>query len=234
VVEELGYYIINCELYHHGVKGMKWGVRRYQNKDGSLTAQGRKRYADGEMSRVGRVTLRIKNAHAIDRDMKLQRKQARLEGKEGDRAEARMKRLIDKRARLHETMKKSVSSLSQEDIQRGMKEYAIGKSVAKTLLKVGVSALGGSVITDIINNDGIRRVTEVVEQHMFSRHWNDDGTVTAAVSQCTKDFIKIGRWGIGIEGTTKRVPHYTTITSESGLRISDTYDWLDSLNFDRR
>lgn len=31
------------ELYHHGVKGMKWGVRRYQNKDGSLTAAGKKR-----------------------------------------------------------------------------------------------------------------------------------------------------------------------------------------------
>ena len=32
------------ELYHHGVKGMKWGVRRYQNPDGSLTAAGEKRY----------------------------------------------------------------------------------------------------------------------------------------------------------------------------------------------
>lgn len=32
------------ELYHHGTKGMKWGVRRYQNKDGSLTPAGKKRY----------------------------------------------------------------------------------------------------------------------------------------------------------------------------------------------
>ena len=32
------------ELYHHGIKGQKWGVRRYQNKDGTLTAKGRKRY----------------------------------------------------------------------------------------------------------------------------------------------------------------------------------------------
>ena len=34
------------ELYHHGIKGQKWGVRRFQNKDGSLTPAGRKRYDD--------------------------------------------------------------------------------------------------------------------------------------------------------------------------------------------
>ena len=36
------------ELYHHGVKGMKWGVRRYQNEDGTLTAAGKKRAAKQE------------------------------------------------------------------------------------------------------------------------------------------------------------------------------------------
>lgn len=33
------------ELYHAGIKGMKWGVRRYQNRDGSLTPAGKKRYS---------------------------------------------------------------------------------------------------------------------------------------------------------------------------------------------
>ena len=39
------------ELMHWGIKGMKWGVRRYQNKDGSLTPAGKKRY-DKEMAKL--------------------------------------------------------------------------------------------------------------------------------------------------------------------------------------
>lgn len=34
------------ELYHHGVKGQRWGIRRYQNPDGTLTETGRRRYAE--------------------------------------------------------------------------------------------------------------------------------------------------------------------------------------------
>lgn len=33
---------LNNELYHYGIKGMKWSIRRYQNKDGSLTTKGKK------------------------------------------------------------------------------------------------------------------------------------------------------------------------------------------------
>ena len=50
------------ELYlmHHGILGMHWGIRRYQNKDGSLTAEGRKRYltSSGSLSEKGQKEFR--------------------------------------------------------------------------------------------------------------------------------------------------------------------------------
>lgn len=56
------------DLYHWGIKGMKWGVRRYQNADGSLTAAGRRRYTnkDGSLNEKGKKYYAKERARLIE------------------------------------------------------------------------------------------------------------------------------------------------------------------------
>ena len=60
------------ELYHHGIKGQKWGVRRFQNKDGSLTPAGRKRY-DGDNTNTSRVKEKKQKNYKIPENKSLHR-----------------------------------------------------------------------------------------------------------------------------------------------------------------
>lgn len=118
------------DLYHHGTKGMRWGVRRFQNSDGSLTPAGRKRYSkdDGmtnwqrkryekQAAKLKKETAKVKEAEekaaakkkAQSKFTKLEEKQKALEArkkalKDGKDPEEEKKKegesLEDRKARL--------------------------------------------------------------------------------------------------------------------------------------
>lgn len=58
------------QLYHHGVKGQKWGVRRFQNEDGSLTPKGQKHYAKKDAKWIDKKSDKI-----YDKSMKSSKKE---------------------------------------------------------------------------------------------------------------------------------------------------------------
>ena len=92
---------LNNELYHHGIKNMKWGIRRFQNKDGSLTPAGKKRY-DKEVAKLKAEKKKLRN------EISVQKKADKLKQleKERDALKAQSKNL-----------KKNSKTTTQEDKQ---------------------------------------------------------------------------------------------------------------------
>lgn len=129
---------VNNELYHHGIKGQKWHVRRYQNMDGTLTAAGKRRYAslkkaaskyDRQISKYDARKIRHKKKipyhyftdfgqAATERHMR------RASANEAKSARA-MDKLFDTEKKLSEITEPIFSSnLSDKEYQRLMKYYS--------------------------------------------------------------------------------------------------------------
>lgn len=62
------------ELYHHGIKGQRWGIRRYQNLDGTLTPAGRARYGS-DVSSVSEGKLKRQNMRLLSNNRTYHSKQ---------------------------------------------------------------------------------------------------------------------------------------------------------------
>lgn len=62
----MDYIITNGELYHHGIKGQKWGVRRFQNADGTFNEAGKKRYFGGGGSVKGAASRALAKVYSIN------------------------------------------------------------------------------------------------------------------------------------------------------------------------
>lgn len=108
------------ELYHHGILGQKWGVRRFQNQDGSLTPAGQKRYNKG--------VILLKKKYE---------KQARKEGLSKEEAKEKAARdvkdvKVDEALLAYKKHKQKVDA-----ILAGSAAVAIGTAVAVAKVKIG-------------------------------------------------------------------------------------------------
>lgn len=121
------------ELYHHGVKGMKWGVRRYQNKDGSLTSAGKKRYDTDEKFR-NKVDQKRKSSEILQRKNRVWNRDLELND-EYDRTNVGSKKL----KRYHDAQKNTdwENESSIKEFNNAERDYLVsaGRYSAKKLIK---------------------------------------------------------------------------------------------------
>ena len=124
-------------LQHHGIKGQKWGKRRFQNADGTLTALGRFRYGKAETKDYEELQGKVDKASGLV-------KAAQKYRSEKDHEEYEEKIKTDLKNMTDEELRQVVNRLNMEErytqVMRS-REVEVGKSAASEWLEKAGSAL---------------------------------------------------------------------------------------------
>lgn len=129
------------ELKHYGIKGMKWGVRRFQNSDGSLTADGKKRYSGDNLKDIQKQVNQGKNVVDGVKKTKAKAAEKRTEKKiKDDLSQMSDKELRDIVNRLN-MEERYMQVMKSRDVQVGKSKADKILDYAGTALTIGSSAL---------------------------------------------------------------------------------------------
>lgn len=111
-----GSFISEDELCHYGIKGMRWGIRRYQNPDGSLTPAGKKKYSKEVYKKIEYSGKHGKTWYEISDELSKDNKfKSVIEGKNDLRkAHKEFIELSDKRDEAYKKQSKSISKKRME------------------------------------------------------------------------------------------------------------------------
>lgn len=123
------------ELYHWGIKGMKWGVRRYQNKDGSLTPAGKKRYSESLTSK------NIKNVKTIsDSTINILSSAQKVNSMNKKAYDVDLSSMSDKE--LRDQINRMIAEKQYKNLMADAENINRGKETVDTVLEYGKVALG--------------------------------------------------------------------------------------------
>lgn len=131
-------------IYHHGIKGQKWGVRRYQNKDGSLTVAGKKRYAKLESKR----TQIESEQKRLTNNQEPVKKTPNPHGKKSvfDMSDDELNREIERLG-----LEKRYKDFMKELYPQPKKErYFNGRKVVGDIMSGGLTAVGKNVVENTV------------------------------------------------------------------------------------